>query len=608
MAWYIARNGKKKGPLKWDDLPIATAKGELNAEDLVWTPTLRAWVRAGDTLKFLRPDAAAEALQDQRIDGPAPEGKSDVKPNRAGYIFEAPSSPSQIPPGPITAHWRGEVSLATAYWINGLLVSLVATAGMVGLGHYVSPLDLTPKQGAACVFAIYAFAITLAVWQWVGIWRSASRHHERGGKRNWAYLAKASVILGAVLTVAELSRTGAPLLIDSFKTITGQTDIPEVQFHILREGRELELAGGLRSGSADKLAQFLDAGPAIKVVHLNSTGGLVSEGLRIHRLLKERKLTTYTATECASACAIAFLAGAERYLGANGRIGFHGASVNGIGQEVFAGINRDVRQTLLEHGAPLAFVDRAMSTGPSSIWYPEAQELIDAKIVTAVVDSKKFARSGLMRQVNLEKAEAGILRVPFVQALKDHDNATYQRLRDTLFAKFESGAPLPQVPAEVRSLMTDEIIPKYLVTAPDEPLVRYWRSQIAEMQALHDRDPELCVAFLLPQISKTPLDLKKHLPKELLDKDLANLAEVIKQTAVAPQSAELTPEGMQDLGIAMNSLLETYPNLIDVIGEPEKHLGDPSTLCLSFIRLYEGIFALNDAKRSGPLLRYLMAD
>ena len=105
-------------------------------------------------------------------------------------------------------------------------------AGMVGLGHYVSPLDLTPKQGAACVFAIYAFAITLAVWQWVGIWRSASRHHERGGKRNWAYLAKASVILGAVLTVAELSRTGAPLLIDSFNTITGQTDIPEVQFHI----------------------------------------------------------------------------------------------------------------------------------------------------------------------------------------------------------------------------------------------------------------------------------------------------------------------------------------------------------------------------------------
>ena len=86
------------------------------------------------------------------------------------------------------------------------------------------------------------------------------------------------------------------------------------------------------------------------------------------------------------------------------------------------------------------------------------------------------------------------------------------------------------------------------------------------------------------------------------------MAEVIKQTVVAPQSAELTPGGMQDLGIAMNSLSETYPNLIDVIGEPEKYFGDPSTLCLSFIRLYEGIFALNDAKRSGPLLRYLMAD
>jgi len=93
MAWYIARNGKKTGPLEWDDLLIATAKGELNAEDLIWTPTLRAWVRAGDTLKFLGPDTAAEELQDHQIDGPAPEGKSDVKPNRTlTCCFSCPST------------------------------------------------------------------------------------------------------------------------------------------------------------------------------------------------------------------------------------------------------------------------------------------------------------------------------------------------------------------------------------------------------------------------------------------------------------------------------------------------------------------------------------
>jgi hypothetical protein len=57
----------------------------------------------------------------------------------------------------------------------------------------------------------------------------------------------------------------------------------------------------------------------------------------------------------------------------------------------------------------------------------------------------------------------------------------------------------------------------------------------------------------------------------------------------------------------MTSLSEKHPNLIDIIGEPEKHQGDPDALCQSFVRFYEGIFALGDPKRTGPLLRYLMA-
>jgi len=608
MAWYFARDGRKTGPLEWDELLIAAAKGELSAEDVIWSPNLRAWVRAADMLKFLGPGPRADKRQDKESDGGALERKSGVKANRAGTIFEAPSSPSQIPPGPIAAHWRGDVSLVRAYWINGFLVSLIAVGVIAGLRHYVETHELTPKQGAAFVIALYALILSISVWQWVGIWRSANWHPKRGGKRSWAYLAKACVTLGILLTAAELARTGSPLLIGSLKTLAGHTDIPEMQFRILGEGTELEIAGGLRSGSAEKLEQHLDGGPAIKVIHLNSSGGLVSEGLRIHRLIKERNLTTYTATECVSACAIAFLAGAERFLGANGRIGFHSASINGVGEDVFAEINRDVRQVLLDRGAPQAFVDKAMHTEPGSIWYPETRELIDAKIVTAIADSKKFAQSGVKNRLTLEEAENALSGIPVYRALKAHDPQMYRKIRDTLIAKMNSGASLQQITAQIRSVITDYVIPKYLVTAPDKRLLRYWRSQIAEMRALHDRDPNLCVDFLFPHFAKEPLHLRRLLPQRLIDEDFAALSEVIEQTAISPQNAEPRPQIKEDLSTVMSSLSEKYPNLIDIIGAPEKHRNKPGQLCQSFILLYEGILSLGDAKRSGPLLRYLVAD
>lgn len=203
--------------------------------------------------------------------------------------------------------------------------------------------------------------------------------------------------------------------------------------------------------------------------------------------------------------------------------------------------------------------------------------------------------------------EKEILEIPLYSALKAHDPAMYGKIRDILFIELENGTPLPQIRAKARSVFTDELIPKYLVAAPNEPLARYWRSQIAEMRALQNRDPKLCAAVLFPQFSKKSLALKSLLPKGLIDEDIAALSDVIKQTAVAPQNAEPTPETEQDLSDVMTSLSEKHPNLIDIIGEPEKHQGDPDALCQSFVRFYEGIFALGDPKRTGPLLRYLMA-
>ena len=98
--------------------------------------------------------------------------------------------------------------------------------------------------------------------------------------------------------------------------------------------------------AADALKKLLDAAPGVKVVHLNSIGGRVGEGYQIYQIVRDRKLATYTATDCVSACTIAFLGGSQRYLSSKARLGFHSISFGGVDQKQLPDINADLRRML----------------------------------------------------------------------------------------------------------------------------------------------------------------------------------------------------------------------------------------------------------------------
>jgi hypothetical protein len=54
-------------------------------------------------------------------------------------------------------------------------------------------------------------------------------------------------------------------------------------------------------------------------------------------------------------------------------------------------INAELRQTLLNHGTPSWFVEKALTTNADSMWYPTMGELTAARIVTSVVDPDLLA-------------------------------------------------------------------------------------------------------------------------------------------------------------------------------------------------------------------------
>jgi hypothetical protein len=270
--------------------------------------------------------------------------------------------------------------------VNGFVISLAWAA----LFTFVIDAHVFDSLGGrvmgALIVLVLPLTITLIVWQCVGIWRSAQKHVSRGGRRGWAIAAQVAIIIGTVRVLGECIQY-VPAMTQGFRLVLGADPLPAANLTILKEGKEVEVRGGLRYGTTDALRHVLDGTPTIQVVELNSLGGYLSEGEHIGQLISERGLTTSTMHQCVSACVLAFMGGNARYLGVHGRLGFHQASISGVGGGAIGnhGTGR-FRRDLLERGVSESFVEQAMATPASTMWYPTADELLQAHVITSVVE------------------------------------------------------------------------------------------------------------------------------------------------------------------------------------------------------------------------------
>lgn len=504
-------------------------------------------------------------------------------PTESPHFSEAPQETSSFQesnPAParqpnfIVKHWRGDYSLGFSYWIIGSLLTVIVVAVTAAVGSNGGFHELGMMASGAAILFFYGFVVTLTLWQMVGIWRSADKHVQRGGKAIWSGLAKMMVVLGLLRAVGDFSAQGIPLISEGAKLFLGIDNTPPHAIRLLRDGTELELAGGMPFGTTDAVKKFLDAAPTIKVIHLNSQGGRINEAYLLYKMIKERNLITYTSADCASACSVAFLAGRERYLGEGGRLGFHSVSIGGLSGEIAKEANDEVRQTLRTRNVPDSFIDRALSTSPKDMWYPSKDELLSSNVIDSVVDSRYFGLSGVTQWRDAHKIEAALLALPVYSAIAQYDQQSYVRLRKIIVDGIQGGQTSIRIQNDVRSILVGEMIPAYIKKSPDDALVRYWHSQIAEMSHLAKLNPQYCVDFVYPQFAKSPLDLQRLLTRDLQTEDLDALAAVVKGVAMNPQGYGSSPTIQADLKAAMMKVTQKYPWAIEVVQNPRGHKDD----------------------------------
>jgi hypothetical protein len=123
-------------------------------------------------------------------------------------------------------HWRGELSLAKSWWVNGVLLTGVLVNGailgaLIGVANVYNQSHLNSGTADMEALVYLALAVTSYVWWAVGIWRSAGNYKGPAVWKWWAWIA---ICLGIVLNLWLFAHNVA--LIVQAATTPGHTLMP----------------------------------------------------------------------------------------------------------------------------------------------------------------------------------------------------------------------------------------------------------------------------------------------------------------------------------------------------------------------------------------------
>ena len=157
---------------------------------------------------------------------------------------------------------------------------------------------------------------------------------------------------------------------------------------------------------AEKLEALLRKNAEVKVLHLESYGGLTAAAMHIADVVIDYELNTYVDGECSSSCVTIFLAGEKRTLARGSWLGFHKTSWDSdsiknyyesekenedwdnpfeFTEWVFDDTQEQILEDfeyMLERGVTPSFAIKTLRADSDDMWYPRRKELVAAGVVT----------------------------------------------------------------------------------------------------------------------------------------------------------------------------------------------------------------------------------
>lgn len=329
----------------------------------------------------------------------------------AASVYQEPEAVSTYEPEDparnyFVRHWRGQLTLPVAYWVNNWGVTLLAWGLIFAANELLA--DVSLRMQSAAVLALCVLLLIVACWSTIGVWRSAGNHTARGGARIWGSAAQFLTIFSVVGAMSNFFVYNLPQMKEHWLIALDRDPLGYIETKLTRDRKALVLSGTLGAGSAEKIRAELDQEPDVHTLVLDTSGGRVGEAALIAKLVRERKLNTYVDTHCESACTVILLAGADRAVTANARVGFHRASFPGMSPKQDKAMTDQLIDQYRAAGLPEPFLARVRETQSQDMWYPSRDELLAARAIDRVSPGGEINRvSKYDTKVYLEFEYAG---------------------------------------------------------------------------------------------------------------------------------------------------------------------------------------------------------
>jgi hypothetical protein len=172
------------------------------------------------------------------------------------------------------------------------------------------------------------------------------------------------------------------------------------------------LQGPIESGDGEKFEASVRSVDRA-VVFFRSPGGNLRAGLSIGATINTKGFATAVppSYSCASACALAWLGGARRYMEPNSKIGFHAASIERNGRAQESGLaNALIGAYLNQLGLPLIAVEYITFKSPDDIQWLSITDAMRIGINVSVASNLPSARRNNDEEDSLEETKKEIDR------------------------------------------------------------------------------------------------------------------------------------------------------------------------------------------------------
>ena len=178
-------------------------------------------------------------------------------------------------------HWRGELSLVTSYWINGVLVCGLLRGAASAIYTVISE-KASLNTAITLYYVLIAAWICIGIWGAVGIWRSATNTNRRSGHYFWPAVAKGFVVLGLLAAVGNVSTT-----LTDLSRFREALKAPEFsQYKVTRLGEtDLIFWGAINDESVQEVMSAL-GDPTISLLRIDSLGGLTVPAGKLGRYVR----------------------------------------------------------------------------------------------------------------------------------------------------------------------------------------------------------------------------------------------------------------------------------------------------------------------------------